>query len=158
MTEKQCEELKRLAELRDKGLLSDEEFTEQKKTIMSGGEEKEVAAVKKRNDSYNIFLTTHSEYFDPLSWNELKERLSEADEKQLSQLNFVGLKNPSTMFWMAFLLGGFGVDRFMLGDTALGVLKFFIGWMTFGVWWLADLFTVKKRTWLYNYKCVMLVL
>ena len=44
--------------------------------------------------------------------------------------------NKHLFVWgFAFLLGGFGVDRFMRGQIALGVLKIFFGWC---VWGLVD--------------------
>ena len=46
-------------------------------------------------------------------------------------------------------LGLFGVDRFLLGDIKMGIIKL----MTFGgllVLWAIDLFTINKRTKIYN--------
>ena len=37
-----------------------------------------------------------------------------------------------------FLLGGFGVDRFVRGQIACGVCKLLFGWLTAGVWATVD--------------------
>ena len=37
-----------------------------------------------------------------------------------------------------FLLGGFGVDRFMRGQIGTGICKLLFGWLTFGIWSLVD--------------------
>lgn len=37
-----------------------------------------------------------------------------------------------------FLLGGFGVDRFVRGQVALGVIKLLFSWATCGIWPFVD--------------------
>ena len=58
-------------------------------------------------------------------------------------------KKPMVMFIIAFFLGGFGVDRFMLGQTGLGIVKFLTAGAC-GIWSLIDLFTAFGRTRQYN--------
>lgn len=38
----------------------------------------------------------------------------------------------------AFLLGGFGLDRFMRGQIGIGVAKLLLNWLTLGIWALVD--------------------
>lgn len=38
----------------------------------------------------------------------------------------------------AFLLGGFGADRFVRGQIGLGICKLLFGWLTLGIWDLVD--------------------
>jgi TM2 domain-containing membrane protein YozV len=60
-------------------------------------------------------------------------------------------KDPGTLLVLSVLFGTLGVDRFMLGDMGMGILKLF----TFGgcgILWLIDIFTIKGKVNEYNRK------
>lgn len=46
-------------------------------------------------------------------------------------------KNMHVWLW-CFLLGGFGVDRFIRGQVGIGVCKLLFSWLTLGIWPLVD--------------------
>ena len=50
----------------------------------------------------------------------------------------VSEKDQGTCYLLAAFLGNFGVDRFYLGYTGLGIAKLLTGGGC-GVWWLIDL-------------------
>lgn len=54
-------------------------------------------------------------------------------------------KNYIVALLLSFFLGGFGVDRFYLGHTGLGVAKLLLSWATLGIWWLIDFILVAAR-------------
>lgn len=57
----------------------------------------------------------------------------EADEKGNKRIN------KHLFVWVgSFLLGGFGVDRFLRGQIGAGVCKLLFNWLTFGIWSLVD--------------------
>lgn len=54
-------------------------------------------------------------------------------------------KNYITAVLLSFFLGTFGVDRFYMGYTGLGVAKLLLSWMTFGFWQLIDFILILIR-------------
>jgi TM2 domain-containing membrane protein YozV len=55
------------------------------------------------------------------------------------------------------LAGNLGIDRFMLGDTGLGIAKL-LTCGGFGIWTIVDLFTVMGRSRDYNFNKIQLML
>ena len=58
-------------------------------------------------------------------------------------------KDRTTVLILAVLLGELGVDRFYLGDSAMGAIKLLSLGGCF-IWWLIDLFTAASRADDYN--------
>ena len=54
-------------------------------------------------------------------------------------------QDPTTILIVSLLAGGFGVDRFMIGDTGLGVGKL-LTCGGFGVWAIVDWFIIMGAT------------
>ena len=50
----------------------------------------------------------------------------------------VSPKSRTVAAILGFFLGGFGVDRFYLGNIGMGVAKLLLGWLTLGIWPLID--------------------
>jgi TM2 domain-containing membrane protein YozV len=57
----------------------------------------------------------------------------------------VNFKDPTVALILSALVGGWGVDRFYIGDIGLGVLKLVTGG-GLGVWWIVDLFVITGKT------------
>lgn len=52
------------------------------------------------------------------------EKISDSERKELSnKLAICGFKNPTTGILLSVFLGGFGVDRFWVGDKLFGFIK-----------------------------------
>ncbi len=58
---------------------------------------------------------------------------------------------------ISVLLGGCGIDRFMIGDIGMGVLKLLTGGLC-GVLWLIDIFTISKKVKNKNFAQVCMLL
>lgn len=100
------------------------------------------------------FMAANGQFFAPEDQNTVRDYLAKADEAKSSAIMGTSFKNPTTILIIAILLGGYGVDRFMLGQTGLGIAKL----LTCGacyIWWLIDIFTAKKRTYEYNMQTLM---
>ena len=66
-------------------------------------------------------------------------------------------KDPTTLLLVSLFLGGLGVDRFMLGETGMGILKLLTAGVC-GILTIIDWFSVQKKTKELNYNNLMLVL
>ena len=81
----------------------------------------------------------------------IKDALSKLDESKFIYLQSTEFKDPSTVLILSILLGTLGIDRFILGDAGMGVLKL----LTCGgayIWWIIDIINAQERTQEYNYK------
>ena len=75
----------------------------------------------------------------------LAKRLSKEERAVFLMACDQDAKDPITILLISFFLGALGIDRFVLGQTVLGLLKLF----TFagcGLWWLIDLFLIMGAT------------
>ncbi len=95
------------------------------------------------------FLMVNADKFSEFAVMQIREKLEKADDSKESMLITIPWKSPMTCFLLAFFLGGFGVDRFYLGDTGLGVFKLLTCGGA-GIWALIDLFTAFGRAKNYN--------
>ncbi len=76
----------------------------------------------------------------------LKNKLADADDSKYDEIACANLHNPTHILLFSIFLGGFGVDRFMIGDVGLGVAKLLFGWLTCGIWPLIDIFMSYKSS------------
>jgi TM2 domain-containing membrane protein YozV len=53
-------------------------------------------------------------------------------------------KDRGTVLILSVLLGSLGVDRFMIGDVGMGLLKLFTFGLC-GILWLIDIFTIRGK-------------
>ena len=87
----------------------------------------------------------------------IKEKLTDMDESKLTMLQTIDLKDPTTILLVSIFLGGLGIDRFMLGDTGMGILKLLTGGVC-GILTIIDWFTVSNKTKELNFNKIMTLL
>ncbi|MBQ0116932.1 MAG: TM2 domain-containing protein [Flavobacterium sp.] len=97
------------------------------------------------------FLMMNSKYFEAYHFEYIREKLTALDDSKSGYLYSVPFKDPTNMLIISLLAGGFGVDRFLLGDTTMGVLKL-ITLGGCGVWSIIDLFLIMGKTKEYNFE------
>lgn len=86
----------------------------------------------------------------------VKDLLLKMDDSKLIAVQSVNYKSPTTITLCAIFLGVFAVDRFMLGQVGLGILKLVtVG--CFGIWTLIDWFTASNRAKKYNFEKLSLI-
>ena len=100
----------------------------------------------------NVFLVTNKDKFTLQQWTVVKDELNKLPDEKAVQVIVTQYRSPSTMQVIAICLGFLGIDRYMLGDIGLGILKFLS--MACGgiIWVIVDIFSVKRRTYDYNFK------
>lgn len=87
----------------------------------------------------------------------IREKLQQADDSRYSTISSVELKDPTIMLIVSIFLGELGIDRFMLGNVGMGILKLLTMGLC-GILWLVDVCTVSKQVKENNYNELMKVL
>ena len=104
-----------------------------------------------------MYIMTNQKYFPIEKMVYLKEKLKNIDEDKFNLLSCVELKDPTTLLLVSIFLGVLGIDRFMIGDTGMGILKL----LTFGlcgIMALLDWFTITKKVKEHNFNSVIQIL
>jgi TM2 domain-containing membrane protein YozV len=102
----------------------------------------------------DMYIMTNQKYFPTEKIVYLKEKLSTIDDQKFNLLTAADLKDPTTILLVSIFLGSLGIDRFMLGDTGMGVLKLLTGGCC-GVLTIIDWFTIQKKARELNFAKVM---
>ena len=105
----------------------------------------------------DMYLIANQKYFPPEKTAYLRERLLAASDDRLVLLSTADLKDPTTLLLISIFLGYLGIDRFMLGDIGMGVLKLLTGGCC-GILTIIDWFTVSGKTKELNLNNVLLLL
>lgn len=102
----------------------------------------------------NMFMVTNRKYLPATKMPQLRSQLENIDENKLMLLSAVEMKDPIIALVLSILFGALGVDRFMIGQVGLGLLKLFtLG--GFGIWYIIDIFLIINMTKEENYKNII---
>lgn len=108
-------------------------------------------------DKVDMYVLSNQKYLPTDKVVFLKQKLLAADEDKFQLASAVDFKDPTIIFLVSLFLGTLGIDRFMLGEAGMGILKLLtLGCC--GVLTVFDWFTVQKKAKDYNYNQLMLVL
>jgi TM2 domain-containing membrane protein YozV len=88
---------------------------------------------------------TNSKFFEGHQLNMIRERLIAIDDSKWVMLSTAQFKDPTTTLIVSILGGTFGIDRFIIGDTGLGVGKL-LTCGGLGFWAIIDWFMIQKAT------------
>lgn len=105
----------------------------------------------------DMFIMMNQKYFPAENIMYLKEKLKTIDDQKFSMISTIELKDPTTILLVSIFLGTLGIDRFMLGDTSMGVLKLLTAGLC-GIMTIVDWFTVSKKTKELNFNNVISII
>lgn len=105
----------------------------------------------------DMFIMTNSKYFESYQLAQIKQRLDTLDDSRWNMLEFVQFQDPIMILIVSLVAGALGVDRFVIGDTGLGVGKL-ITCGGLGIWMLIDLFFIMPATRRKNFEKLMQVI
>ena len=93
----------------------------------------------------DMFLMTNGKYFHSHQLPLIKERILALDDSKFILLQSAELKTPQNILIISILIGGIGIDRFMIGDVGLGIGKL-LTCGGFGIWTIVDWFLIQNAT------------
>lgn len=105
----------------------------------------------------DMYVMANQKYFPTEKIMFLKEKLYNTTEAKFSMVSCIELKDPTTILLVSIFLGSLGIDRFMLKDTGLGILKLLTGGCC-GILTIIDWFVVQKKAKEKNFNEIMMLL
>lgn len=105
----------------------------------------------------DMYIMTNQKYFPEEKIVYLKDKLRTMDDEKFSLISTIQMKDPTALLLVSIFLGTLGIDRFMLGDIGMGVLKLLtLGCC--GILTIVDWFTISKKARERNFNKVMSLL
>lgn len=92
-----------------------------------------------------MFIASTSGRFPPAKLMMMREQLARLDDGKLPIIQSVEYKDPTTLLIVSILIGHLGIDRFMLGETGLGIAKL-LTCGGLGIWTIVDWFLIQDMT------------
>lgn len=105
----------------------------------------------------DMYIMANQKYLPTEKIVYVKEKLLSADESKFNLLSTVEFKDPTTILLVSIFLGTLGIDRFMLGETGMGILKLLTCGVC-GILTIIDWFTVQKKAKERNFNALMTIL
>lgn len=93
----------------------------------------------------DLFMMSNSKFFESHQLPPLRDQLLEADDSKWASIQMAQFKDPTTSLIVSILAGNLGIDRFMIGDTGLGVGKL-LTCGGLGIWAIIDWFMIQDAT------------
>jgi TM2 domain-containing membrane protein YozV len=93
----------------------------------------------------DMFMMMNAKYFESHHLNAVREKLLTLDESKWGLVQTLQFKEPTTSLIVSLLGGQLGIDRFMIGDTGIGIGKL-LTCGGFGIWTIVDWFMIQGAT------------
>ncbi len=105
----------------------------------------------------DLFMMTNGKYFESHQIAQIRNRLLKLDESKWLTVQSLQFNDPTTSLIVSVIAGNFGIDRFMIGDTGMGIGKL-ITCGGLGIWTIIDWFIIMGATREKNLEKLMMVL
>ena len=93
----------------------------------------------------DMYMMTNSKFFEGHQLLEIRERLIAMDDDKWPMVQTLQFKDPTTALLISIFAGYYGIDRFYIGDTGMGVGKL-LTCGGLGVWAIVDWFLIQGAT------------
>lgn len=93
----------------------------------------------------DMFIMANGKFFESQHLMTIRDRLLAIDDSKWSVLQTMQFKDPTTSIIVSILAGNLGIDRFMIGDTGMGVGKL-LTCGGLGIWAIIDWFMIMGAT------------
>ena len=97
------------------------------------------------NQKVDMFIMSNAKFFESHQVEAIRDRLIAIDDSRWVAVSTIQFKDPTTSLIVSILAGSFGIDRFMIGDTGIGVGKL-LTCGGFGIWTIVDWFMIQGAT------------
>ena len=105
----------------------------------------------------DLYLTTNAKYFEPTAIPIIRQKLESASDDTFLTLQATELKDPTSVLLVSIFLGYLGIDRFLIGDVGIGILKLLTCGVC-GILTIIDWFTISKKTKQLNMSKISMIL
>jgi TM2 domain-containing membrane protein YozV len=93
----------------------------------------------------DMFIMTNGKFFESHYLGQIRDQLINLDDSKWPVIQTLQFKDPTTSLIVSLLGGSLGIDRFLIGDTGLGIGKL-ITCGGLGVWAIIDWFMIMPAT------------
>lgn len=93
----------------------------------------------------DLFIMTHGKSFETHQLSYIREKLLALDDSQWIILQHVQIKDPVLSLIVSIVGGSLGIDRFLIGDTGIGIAKL-LTCGGIGIWAIIDWFFIMDAT------------
>ena len=93
----------------------------------------------------DMFMMSNSKFFEGHNLFAIRERLLALDDDKWPMIQMVQFKDPTTALLISIFAGAYGIDRFYIGDTGMGVGKL-LTCGGVGIWAIVDWFLIQGAT------------
>jgi TM2 domain-containing membrane protein YozV len=93
----------------------------------------------------DMYMMMNGKYFESHHLQEIRDRLLSFDDNQWQMAQITQFKDPTTALLISIFAGVYGIDRFYIGDTGMGIGKL-LTCGGLGVWAIVDWFLIQGAT------------